>query len=139
MRKQQIIHEIVKGDTTMKGKRIISLVLTCAILVATLSMYVSATSGSFNLSPIGSYSTKNIVSFYLSYEGCCGGSVTTNPNNKALKFVLLRSGASYKTMPYWASQPTYSWASLKHGYTYTLSLKADANEVPGVSGTYYYY
>lgn len=54
----------------MKGKRIISLVLTCAILVATLSMYVSATSGSFNLSPIGSYSTKNIVSFYLSYEGC---------------------------------------------------------------------
>lgn len=70
MRKQQIIHEIVKGDTTMKGKRIISLVLTCAILVATLSMYVSATSGSFNLSPIGSYSTKNIVSFYLSYEGC---------------------------------------------------------------------
>ena len=123
----------------MKIKRVVSILLVCALLSATMSMYVFAGSGSFSLTPISSYSTKSIVSFYLNYSGCCGGSVTENPYSRSIKFVLLRSGSSYKAMPYWASYPTWQFEDLPSGYTYTLGLYAEALDVPGVKGTYYYY
>lgn len=130
---------IKKGDDNMKFKRVKSVILVFALLLSMMTMFASASSGTFNKAYIGESATSTIVSFHLKASGCCGGSVTQNPSKNALKFVVLRSGGTYKGMSYWAALPSCSWSNLPSGYTYSLALKTEFKEVSGVKGTYYYY
>ena len=123
----------------MKYKRMVALALVCMFIVSILCIPAAAASGTFYKPEIPANSSKNIVSFYLSYEGCCGGTVTANPMSKPIKFVVYRGSTTYDILPYWALLPSYSCANMKAGYTYTLALKAEAHTAMGIEGTYYYY